>query len=160
MRHLIKKIWVSVVLQYVDVATMNNMFSGLTSFKPHSDPFHLLWVFQPRMSFLHLSPHPLSLLAVFFSPWSCLLGTKSVYWDHLIPFPVFPILSAFASQPYRTRNRWECGWAEKKWNWKGWWLRRRLEWLTFGREWGWNQALWSNPIPMHCYVTTIWYYVY
>jgi hypothetical protein len=38
---------------------------------------------------------------------TCLLRTKSVYWDNPTPFPVFPILSAFA---LRIDEGW--GWKE------------------------------------------------
>jgi len=49
----------------------------------HSDPFHVLWVFQLWMS----SP--------FLSLEACLLRTKSVYWDNPIPFSL-PVLCVFA----------------------------------------------------------------
>jgi hypothetical protein len=60
------------------------MFSGRASKTVRSNPFHVLWVFQPSMP-----PPPLE---------TCLLRTKSVYWDNPTSFPVFffSILSAFA----------------------------------------------------------------
>ena len=66
----------------------------------YSDPFHVLWVFQPWMS----SP--------FLSLEACLLRTKSVYWDNPTPF------QSLNSLCLCSKNRWWEG-GRKKLNWKG-----------------------------------------